>query len=428
MAHFLTERRIICRHVAIAWCCLWLAAACSKTTSHDTATPVKGTLTTIQGVKVLVLRGTHTERGYAHGYLCGRQIKDIFDSLFVPTYFQASESLYNASRQFIENNFVYESNYRDEAAAMAAGMEAAGVDLYNSVLQRNIDGYDLLILSTMEEAIDIAQVTDFGGCSSLSSWGSATSSDPALQGAVVITRFWDYPPYPPFTQLTVNLMLIVHCPGEPDEQNWVCGGWAGVMGACTGMNQSGVGAFLDYGNIKTKTNAGPYHGVALSLRNAIEQRDYNHDAVCSAQDVVAAVSASTPYFASIIHVVSSRTSDVPAQVIESNNARGMVLRRQTDNTEPIGQNLIATNHFRLLYPPEACWRYAKLDSLLSLDSIMTGQRSWDILTAAAGNNWSIYKIQFIPASGAVRWAQATPALAAAWQPDVSFSLPELWTY
>ena len=44
---------------------------------------INGTLDVIHGKKVLKVWGTHSERGYAHGYLLGEEIKHVFDEYVI---------------------------------------------------------------------------------------------------------------------------------------------------------------------------------------------------------------------------------------------------------------------------------------------------------------------------------------------------------
>ena len=52
------------------------------------AQDVQGDTLAIDGKKVLKIWGTHYERGYAHGYLMGTEIKQIFDAYIIGYIFQ----------------------------------------------------------------------------------------------------------------------------------------------------------------------------------------------------------------------------------------------------------------------------------------------------------------------------------------------------
>ena len=170
----------------------------------------------------------------------------------------------------------------------------------------------------------------------------------------------------------------------------------------------------------------------------MESDDYNQDGSCTTQDIVDAVAAYTPAFASIIHAVAPVTTTHPVRVIESNNDKGIIIRGKAENTMVTGDNLVVTNHFRVLYSPENeplanRTRYANITDSLTVDSTMSCQRSWDLLTGAAGNSWSLYQVQFVPLTGGIKWRTAVGVLGTTYQPAptqpvTETSLTELFNY
>jgi hypothetical protein len=382
---------------------------------------VSGSLQDIQGARVLVLKGTHAVRGYTHGCLAGAQVMDVFSNFFVAKYFRDSDSLYAVGRAFAAQQMLYQTDYVKEATALVNGMVAAGANIFQPVLGRNIDSLDILMLNSKEELVSVVGYNF--GCSSLASWGSATQNDSLLNGGLVVTRFWDWTPYPAMVN---NVLMVVHCPAETDERNWVSAEWAGTLGACTGVATDQLGTFLNYGNnggsYLSKANPGPYRAVSLALRDAVEQRDYNADGQTSGDDVLAALRAGPTGFSSIIQVVTGDS----AFVVELDNSYGLRVRTPAHNPTHMGQSLIATNHFRLLVAPLPCDRYQKLTDSLTADPTMTRQRSWDLLTQAAGTGWSVYKIQYQPTLGSIWWAPAVEGLGAAWRPYVVLTLAQLF--
>jgi hypothetical protein len=403
-----------------------LLCACGHDQTTSSSEPetlfVSGSRQEIQGVKVLVLKGTHAVRGYTHGCLAGAWIMDVFNNFFMAKYFRDSDSLYAVGRAFAAQQMMYQPEYAVEASAMVKGMAAAGIDIFQPVLGRRLDSLDILMLNSKEELVSVVDY-DFA-CSSLSSWGSSTQNDSLLNGGPVITRFWDWNPYPAMVN---NVLLVVHCPAEADERPWVCAEWAGSMGACTGITAGRLGTFLDYGNNTgydaTKTNPGPYGAVSLALRDAVEQRDYNADGHTDGRDVLAALQAAPNAFSAVIHVIDSDSGFV----VELDNALGLAVRTTAHNQAHLGQNLIATNHFRLLATPLPCPRYQALSDSLLANPVMTCERSWDLMTQAAGTGWSIYKVQYQAAGNRIWWASATTLVPAAWRPHVVFSLADLFS-
>lgn len=355
----------------------------------------EGMLTAINDMPVLVLCGTHQDRGFQHGRLLGRRIIEVFEEFIIMSVCKGSDSVYNNARTFLIKHIDWEQKYRIEAAAMIRGMNYGKASLYCSVLDRTIDSIDILILNTTEELFNV--VKSRYGCSSVSSWGTSTIDDPQLKGELVITRHWDY-----FVVqgLIRNLITMVHIPYESDEQRWVSCAWAGMIGSCSAMNESGVGAFLDYGAFFFEEEQYPHlsthHPICLSIRNGIEMKDYNGSDGASVDDVVDAVKMYVPFFGSLIHVVSSATSSTPALIIESNNERGLVVRKKGENSGLPGDNLAITNHYRVLYEQQDCRRYRNIiDSLESSEKI-TIQRSWDLLAGAGATPLCLISLTYVP--------------------------------
>lgn len=411
--------------------CIHLVAlllVCSNATIPQTDTLYAGGTATIDGAKILFLRGTHYERGFQHGNLLDNEVQDVFHGLLVAYICKNRASLYDSARTFMQNHFNFEQRYCSEAQGMIAGMRDAGVILYDSTLGRDIDSFDLLILCSIEELYNI---TGFSfGCSSISSWGSATQGDSLLQGSLLITRHWDYVR---IDAVIRNLLLIVHVPSESDENPWISGSWAGMISSCTAFNTNGLGAFLDYGYFFKREeipNLALHHPVALSIRNGIEQQDYNDDGRESPRDVVRALQEYIPYFGSLIHVVSADTGDLRACIIESDNTRGVTIRTVYDNTEIPGKNLALTNHFRVLYPPEVCYRYERMVDSLQASTAMTLDRSWRFLAGTSQCPDNIYSISFAPAQGIIRWATTSldDPLPAWDRPYATFSMSSLFAY
>jgi hypothetical protein len=382
-----------------------LVFTCSEQGTSWQPVSGSGDTVSVKGMKVLFLKGTHFERGFHHGYLLGPQIMDVFHGIIVLYLCDTSDSVYECARTFVGTYLSYESRYTEEAQGMIAGMKNAGVSVYDSVLCRDIDPLDLLVMTAVEELYNIVHKPS--GCMSLSSWGRSTQKDSILRGALIITRHWDYPP---INAMIRNLVLIVHIPSEQDENRWVSGTWAGMIGSCTALNTSGIGAFLDYGPFfqnEKITTLSVHHPVSLSIRNGIEQRDFNHDGRQSTDDVVHAIQEYIPYFGSEIHVVSADTGDLRALIIESDNERGLQIRTRADNTDSLGDNLAVTNHFRKLYPPQPCDRYQRVIDSLVVSTKMTFDRSWKLVAGASQCRYNVYSISYVPASGVFRWAVAS---------------------
>lgn len=381
---------------------LVMYSGCSLDSSSVSLPSLSGSdTTTVDNIKILYLKGTHKERGYQHGFYMGNRIMEFFDGFILGHMCKGNDSTYNYLRSFITKYFIFEQKYIDEAEGMLIGITEAGSLNKNSILNRTIDKTDVLVMSAIEENYNILGLTY--GCSSISSWGESTKNDTLLKGDLIITRHWDYPRY---ESMIKGLLVVVHTPSEPNENKWSSVAWAGMIGSCSAMKIQGVGAFLDYGAFYLKEelpNLSKHRPVSLSIRNAIENKDYNSDGHESSKDVIYALNEFTPYFGSLIHVVSSTKYDSSSLIIESDNAKGVKIRYPKDNTKISGDNLALTNHFRILYDPAPGDRYNNLVDSLETSTQITFDRSWDLLAGATGaKQYNIISISYVPAQGIIR--------------------------
>ena len=382
---------------------------------------VNGIVREISGKKVLIVWGNHQERGYAHGYLVGKEIKTFFDGYLLDYFFGGSESTYNSRRSLFLTNYSIENKYQTEAEAMLQGMIDSGVDLHNSKLGRNIDATDLLLITAFFDISELFSLMGNFGCSSMSSWGTSTAQDPILNGSLIITRFLDWTTNNVFRQ---NQLLIVNIPSEADEQKWVSFGLVGFLGAASGINESGVAAFLNQGNIRSGSSQ-PYDPIFFSIRNGIEINDYDQDNTNTPQDVLQAVQDRNRSVRAIIHVVKNEGTNSSPLIIECNNA-GIAFRNKSDNKVVPGDNLVATNHFRKLYSPASCDRYSRIVNFLNESTNISIERSWSIMKNAAYQSHNLHAIQYIPSLNLIKWATTTASESASSGHFASFNLDVLF--
>jgi len=387
---------------------------------------VNGELREIEGKKVLTIWGTHQERGYAHGYLMGNSIEDLFDSYIVGYYFGNSAPIYNTARNFFTTNYTIEPNYQTEANAMIQGMIDGGIDLNNQTLGREIDATDVLIVTALpdlSQAVEGMPKSDLG-CSSLSSWGSSTLQDSTLTGHLVITRLMDWSNH---ISLYQNHLMIVNRPSETAEQQWISVAFAGFIGSLSGINKSGVAAFMNVGNESNYQTGTPFYPILLTVRNGIEGDDYNQDGENTPADIIQAVQDRNRSGASIIHVVQDEGINSSPQIIECNNINGVAVRNVSHNTLVPGENLVVTNHFRILSTPISCYRYNGIVDSLNYSTEITPHRSWLILQTAACLFNNLHAIQYIGSAHLLKWAATTLGNPAFSQEPTVFNFDTLFT-
>ncbi|MBD3349164.1 MAG: T9SS type A sorting domain-containing protein [Candidatus Eisenbacteria bacterium] len=361
---------------------------------------VNGHVQTFDGKPVLTVWGTHSERGHAAGYLTGEEGKEVFEDYFIGYCCGGSGAVYSFLRTQYENNYAADAKYEDEAQGIISGMADASVDLYVATLGRDMDATDILVANCI---VDLSgrMAADPFACSSMSSWGSSTLADPVLAGHLVLTRLLDWSRH---STLTDNPLLTVHFPSEADEQPWLSVGYAGLFGALSAVSESGVSAFLNMGNNSSGSGGAPYHPILLSVRNGIETTDYDGDGEHTPADVTAAVADRARNIDTIVHVTKDEGQNSRPIIIESNNAAGVAVRDQTDNTQVPGEHLAATNHFRVLYSPVSCNRYSAIVDSLTASTEMSCERCWSVMAGAAGGPSNIQCIQYVESRDLLLWS------------------------
>ena len=353
--------------------------------------------------------GNNWEDGFSYGQLLGQRIKSMFDNYVIPSAFGGAAG-YNMARQAFDQHFVVDQKYVDIAEGMVTGMEMAGVDLFSTVLNDTLTFRDVLIANSIPDFTAFSDKWHYigPGCSNLTSWGEATANAPELLGETVINRNLDWVNNP---HLINNALIIIWVTGDPDKQSFVTFGFAGLIGALSGMNEYGVATFQNMGNYAAYPTGTGFYPVNLAQRDGLEAADYNGDGVCSPRDITDAVRAHNVASTFIIHSAGPSGLELPAEILEIHNAFGHAIRTKDDNPEFFGDNLVATNHFRKLKPPAYCYRYSRLSDSLQTSNQLGINRNWNVLTTA-GVNTNLQTIQFVPTHNIIRFSFAetgTPA-------------------
>jgi len=386
------------------------------------AAQVNGDTLTVDEKKILRIWGSHFERGYAYGYLMGEQIREIAVEYFIGSFLTNSIITYNYCRGYFEDNFTIEAKYETEAQAMVEGMTAAGTNMFITVLNKDIDATDILMANSLVDlsVLYLINNADQFGCSSLTAWGASTENDDELNGELLITRNMDWNPHP---TLIDNHLLIVNIPTEENEIAWISFSFAGMIGGLSGINSNGTAAFMNVGNVHAQSNFEDLHPIFLSVRNGLENYDYNNDGENNEQDIVSSVSEHTHLSGSIVHAVHG----LQAEIIESNNQLGSVTRNSSDNSVIPDNNLVATNHFRALYDPVYCYRYNNFADSLNSGIEQSIFRNWDITTGAGGVSTNLHTIQFVPSLELIKWSTASTGNPAYTLQPTEFNMEELFT-
>lgn len=186
---------------------------------------------TVGGLPVLVLRGTHRERGEAHGFLGAREIIKTCDAMAaaVNAMGQAgTEKTGWESAKKLVSRFQFAERFQTELEGMMHGLQTALPEAKDRTL--NATGAEV----TLEDlqVLQCGDVLELMRCSQFSAWGSLTPD-----GGVIIGRNWDYPPIFPHD----TYCAFAVAPAEEGLQRTMDALWFGMIGAGLAcLNEQGV--------------------------------------------------------------------------------------------------------------------------------------------------------------------------------------------
>jgi len=304
-----------------------------------TAQPVNGIIyQDTLGIKVVKVWGTHQQRGFALGSLTGLDITDMIVNYIKPQF----GSAYTIARTKViqEIDISIPQIYKDEAQGVIDGMVASGTN------PNNLDQTDILIGNCMLDLGNLLSKSFEQGCSTLMSWGDATTGTD-LDGKSVASRHMDWT----YSSILINHnVIVVHFPSEANESKWLLAGYDGMISALSGLNQD-FGAFQQvladfYGaGLHNKQ----YVPVWMAIRKALESSDYNNDGARNVQDLHTVLEESTNGFADGFIITSlGRTSTVDslvAMVAELTPTNPVRTYRYNNYDDKIpGDNLYASNY------------------------------------------------------------------------------------
>jgi hypothetical protein len=322
------------------------AAPSARTPATPTdAGAIHGTLSVVDGQRILRVWGTPTQMGHAHGALLRDAIVDVIEHYALQVVPPATLAATGAALAEVGD---IAPGLREEAAGIVAGMrEHGGAEVPS--LGRELVADDLLALNAMTDLVAI-------GCSSLSSWGAGVTED--RDGAPMVVRNLDWSDD---ADLLEHQIILVTMPSDPTRQPVVSIGFAGYIACLSCLNEAGVTALFNMGyGEHTASLAGAMAGFApanLLLRDALERRDVDGDGSSRADDVQAAITKARHVGSYIVHVVEPRHAESPARVLEV-ESDGVVVRGPESGLGP--ERLAATNHLREKAAPTSCSRYTRL--------------------------------------------------------------------
>lgn len=187
----------------------------SKGVAQISATYGQSAIGTVDGFPFLRLRGTHYERGKAHGVLAANQI--IANVNAMAAYLNGSGVLtWNDAISGLAY-FSFQTRFDTELTGMIDGITEALPSAANRtvpVLGRAITLNDLKVLQ-------VGDMLELAACSQFSAWGPLT-----VGGNTIVGRNWDYPPLFP----TSGTAVIASDPSEAGLFSTMDAMWFGMVG------------------------------------------------------------------------------------------------------------------------------------------------------------------------------------------------------
>jgi uncharacterized protein (DUF2141 family) len=329
-----------------------------------------GALRWIKGLPVLQLWGTSEERGFAHGYLVGRQIIDFFEYYILEFMIRSAKQYEEFYVPFYETRFKLPEEFRRELEAVIAGMKAEGTDMRVDLLGRDFNATDMLAINAYIErrAATPVEPVKKEECSQFAFWGAATEGSD-VNGGLIAGRNMDGEI--DLRKVTVsNFLTFAVEPSEPGRKRWVSTMWPGFVGTISGVNEDGFYSMENAG----PTGPGPVVGGLVPCswveRHLLETlgADATPDSVQAAMDEFRCEGGGVTSAGSLIlWAVPFKGQENPAFFYEGDRNGGVM--RKPAQVRPLDpNNIMGTNHYRVYGVDEKgpnynfgrdvyCWRY-----------------------------------------------------------------------
>lgn len=343
------------------------------------------------GLPVVVLKGTHYERGVAHGSALHAEIVDLVDNYLAQK--AASPLLFFLMLQQVAPLIEAKQGLQDEAQGLVDGARKANGGSFRSRFrEEDFSWQEILALNTYVDYIGTA-------CSSVSAWGEATAQS-ELKGGAVLARNLDWSLSP---DLLRNQALFVHLPAEEGEQPFLSVGFAGFLGCLSCVNKAGLGAFLNLGYGDRAGTFPPrekFLPAALAFRRAVETVAPRKTS--QLDHFVARLTAHHHVGSFIIQAIATREPGKDAAVVVELQAGTHALRTAGDDDQFGHPVLVATNHNRKAGKARACQRY----SIAVAGAETAGQGFdqdglWELLTRMQRSD-TMQRMLLVPGTGEFR--------------------------
>ena len=340
-----------------------------------------GALCWLKGLPVLQLWGEAEERGYAHGYLVGKQIFDFFEFYVVEDSWRSAKRYQEIFVPFLESHFHYPPEFLKECDAVIKGMKASGVNMKVESLGRDFNRIDLLAINAYIEKRAAFPVSPPSSCTQFAFWGDQTKGS-ELKGGLIAARNMDGEC--DVRQVTVShFLLFAVDPSEPGRKRWFSAMWPGFVGTISGINEDGLYSMENAGGSGPGPVVGGIVPCSWIQRYILETqgRNANPESIlkiiqkfrCQGGGITAPGSI-------ILWAVPYRKQPAPAFVWEGDRFGG-TMRKPTDVRPRKAANIMASNHHLVygydpLQPGLSFGRPISLSSLWRYEAGMNMLEAW----------------------------------------------------
>ncbi len=252
--------------VSVAMVVLIAFVACSSPTvagdAKVTARYGESARGTINGLPLLVLRGTPSQRGQAQGFLCAREIILGISEYIVPVCEQIARKKKGGSYETViipaTRAFNWPADAQAEIKGILEGVQKALPDKKDRIIKslgREISLDDLKAANCLADLMK-------NGCSSFAAWGKASSD-----GNMIVGRNLDY---------KVNdAMLALQCimavePADKGLKPTLGVSWMSSVGSFTVMNSDGVFVAIHDARGRSRSRKNGWTPRSIALRKVAQ--------------------------------------------------------------------------------------------------------------------------------------------------------------
>lgn len=357
-----------------------------------------GALKWMQGIPVLQLWGTAQERGFAHGYLVGRQIIDFLEYYIIEDSWKSAKHYQDTFVPFLEGHLNCPSEFLSECDAVIKGMQKSGMDMRVEALGRDFNRTDLLAINAYIEKRAAFPAESTSSCTQFAFWGSQRK-DKDPNGGLIAARNMDGEC--DLRKVTVSHFLLYAVdPSEPGRKRWISTMWPGFVGTISGINEEGLYSMENAG--ASGPGPAPDGVVPCSWIQRIilekQGRDASPESIlkmmkpftCSTGGITAAGSI-------ILWAVPYKGQKSPAFVYEGGRT-GFAIRMPTDLRPVSPTNIMASNHhlvygFDPLRPQESLGGPVSFSSRWRYETGMQTLEAWSRQGKSMGRDDAIRLLQ-----------------------------------